>query len=194
MGGSLVAQSEGLGKGVTMVFTIPLDAAPKRRCSSTTAVAVVDNLWEDAKPSVLLRRLSAPPLRPDGDRSRSPSVATPPDSPASSAAVSAASSSPGGCVVASPSTAAPAAAPAAAPVHHHAESDARAVRVLIAEDDRLCQTLMRKLMPKMGFTATLVDNGASAIEACCSCGPDGGAFVSRFRTHLSVDVTEVFLL
>jgi signal transduction histidine kinase len=50
------------------------------------------------------------------------------------------------------------------------------VRVLIAEDDRLCQTLMRKLLPKMGFIATLVDNGASAVEEACSCGPDTGTF------------------
>ena len=50
------------------------------------------------------------------------------------------------------------------------------VRVLIAEDDRLCQTLMRKLLPKMGFIATLVDNGAAAIDACCELVPaTGGA-------------------
>ena len=50
------------------------------------------------------------------------------------------------------------------------------VRVLIAEDDRLCQTLMRHLMPKMGFTATLVDNGAAAIDTCCELLPaTGGA-------------------
>ena len=50
------------------------------------------------------------------------------------------------------------------------------VRVLIAEDDRLCQTLMRKLLPKLGFDATLVDNGGAAIDGCCELSPaTGGA-------------------
>jgi CheY-like chemotaxis protein len=169
MGGSLVAQSEGLGKGVTMVFTIPLGAELKR----SSSVVVVDNVW-DEKPSALLRRMSAP--HEGSDRSRSPSVASPPDSPAASfssapAADAGALSSQGGSVV-QQSAAAPAPQQDAAAE----EGDAR-LRVLIAEDDRLCQTLMRKLMPKMGFMASLVDNGAEAIEACCNCGPDGGAFV-----------------
>jgi CheY-like chemotaxis protein len=178
MGGSLVAQSEGLGKGVTMVFTIPLGAEFKR----TSAVVVVDNVW-DEKPSALLRRMSAP--REGSDRSRSPSVASPPDSPAASfsiapAAAAGVSSSQGGSVV-QQSAAAPAPQQDAAAE----EGDAR-LRVLIAEDDRLCQTLMRKLMPTMGFVVTLVDNGASAIEACCNCGPDGGAFVlGGFSSFLS---------
>ena len=42
--------------------------------------------------------------------------------------------------------------------------------MLVAED-RLCQTLMRKMLPKMGFDATLVDNGGAVIEACCTLAP-----------------------
>ena len=45
------------------------------------------------------------------------------------------------------------------------------LRILIAEDDRLSQTLMRKLLAKMGFKATLVDNGGAVIETCCELVP-----------------------
>ena len=30
---------------------------------------------------------------------------------------------------------------------------------------------MRKLLPKMGFDATLVDNGGAVIDACCALAP-----------------------
>jgi CheY-like chemotaxis protein len=138
MGGSLVAHSEGLGKGVTMEFVIPLRSGKKRRSST---VVVDMSALSRAHPC---DAAAAPPLPPQ----------TSPDSPVSDGASSPASAS------------ADAAPPAATDC----------VRVLIAEDDKLCQTLMRKLLPKMGFIATLVDNGASAVEEACSCGHDTGAF------------------
>ena len=52
---------------------------------------------------------------------------------------------------------------------------AKPLRVLVAEDDRLSQTLMKRLMPKMGFEATVVDNGQSAVDAVCASAPCGAA-------------------
>jgi hypothetical protein len=144
MGGSLVAHSDGLGKGVTMEFVIPLRSGIRRRSS----VVVVDM-------TALRVQACNAAAAPSSCVAPSLSVQTAPESPVSDAASSPASS--GGAD--------------AAPQHQ-----ADCVRVLIAEDDRLCQTLMRKLLPKMGFAATLVDNGASAVEEACRCGPDAGAF------------------
>ena len=49
------------------------------------------------------------------------------------------------------------------------------LRVLVAEDDRLSQTLMKRLMPKMGFEVTVVDNGQSAVDTVCASVPCGAA-------------------
>ena len=40
-----------------------------------------------------------------------------------------------------------------------------AVSVLVAEDDPLSQTVMRKLLSRLGARFTIVDNGALAVEA-----------------------------
>jgi hypothetical protein len=42
------------------------------------------------------------------------------------------------------------------------------ISILVAEDDRLSQTLMRKLMPKLGFAPTIVGTGVAAVEAACA--------------------------
>ena len=46
-------------------------------------------------------------------------------------------------------------------------------RALVAEDDRLSQTLLRKLLPKMGFEPTIVDNGALLVDAALAAAPGG---------------------
>ncbi len=62
-----------------------------------------------------------------------------------------------------------------------ADGSKRTLRVLVAEDDRLSQALMKRLMPKMGFEPTVVDNGLSAVEAACANTPCGAA-----RAHCAV--------
>jgi CheY-like chemotaxis protein len=42
------------------------------------------------------------------------------------------------------------------------------MRILIAEDDLLCQTLFERYMRKLGWEYTIVANGRLAVDACLS--------------------------
>ena len=103
LGGDLAASSDGLGKGCTLTFTVPL---------------VVPAEAVPAEPP-------RPPLPP-------PVSPLPP----------------------------PGSSPAAATL-----GSSNAVRVLVAEDDPLSQTVMRKVLSRLGLRFTLVGDGAAAVEA-----------------------------
>ena len=170
MGGALTAHSEGEGKGTTMRFVVPLrvpanpsagstmTAFPPRTPSVTTSkmarVKSVEGLWA-------LRESLNTSLGNSGANSARISISIP-DTTATDTAADA-------VVAEAPATPV---SVAASPLLH-----APRCRVLVAEDDRLSQTLMRKLLPKMGFDPLVVDNGALALQAAIDAAP-GGAHLS----------------
>ena len=155
MGGALVAHSDGLGKGTTMEFTIPLLPVPRRsRRSSTSAAA--------GAAAAAMARLSSSHLQSQLSSSRPCSPCSTHDAPSSPTSPT--------------SPASPASTAADAPAAPRASLDAPHARVLVAEDDRLSQTIMRKLLPKMGFAPTVVENGALAIDAAVEAAATGAAF------------------
>jgi CheY-like chemotaxis protein len=59
---------------------------------------------------------------------------------------------------------------AAADPRPHGPSDAapRVLRVLLAEDNRINQTLARRILERAGHTVVVADNGLLAVEAACA--------------------------
>jgi hypothetical protein len=183
MGGDLTAQSEGLGNGTTLTFTIPLcvpspeDGVPRvssvragggalqaPHAGSCAGAAAASNSDADAHadersatPTAALVAAATPPavVAPPLTPSMPPSDA-PPAPPAAVSAASAANILP---------------LPRAA-AHH----------ILVAEDDALSQAVMRKVLSRLGLRFTLVGDGAAAVEAyrrgACR-RPAVGPFVAR---------------
>jgi hypothetical protein len=187
MGGDLVAESDGLGRGTIVTFTIPLCPAsrddvstPSSRTASCAAAS-----------SALLDAVAAAALSPRGGAAR----ATPLERTISSSA--AASDGRGSAVLHPPRW-----QPTAISIPHSGGGDdsppppltlpsPRAVgsdsfvlpplvlspppspsspsptnvNVLVAEDDALCQAVMRKILGRLGVRFTLVGNGAAAVAA-----------------------------
>lgn len=57
----------------------------------------------------------------------------------------------------------------AAPSPRHADDGPpRALRVLVAEDDKLCTALMRKILVRLRVAGTIVGDGAAAVAAYSS--------------------------
>ncbi len=106
LGGDLTATSEGLGKGCTLTFTVPLCVATGEQLAEGPAT---EDMPAEPPP------LPLPPL--------------------------------------------PASLPPAEP------PEAGGVSVLVAEDDKLSQAVMRKVMSRLGLRLTLVGDGAAAVEA-----------------------------
>lgn len=132
LGGDLTATSEGLGKGCTLTFTVPL-------CVPTGEPQLAGGPAAEDMPA------EPPPL---------------------------------------PLPSLPAAVPPAEPPHLSPE--AGGVSVLVAEDDKLSQAVMRKVMSRLGLRLTLVGDGAAAVEAytrgAFACFAESSAFV---LTHVS---------
>jgi hypothetical protein len=143
MGGALSAHSEGEGKGTTLEFAIPLRRVTERGSEEETHCA---GPVASADTSALLGVL---PRRDDSD-----CVIVPSRFSVASSSRSSYASEETAAAEPLPASALPPAAPL--------------IRVLVAEDDRLSQTLMRKLLPKMGFDPHIVDNGLCAVEAACA--------------------------
>ncbi len=175
MGGDLTAHSEGLGRGTTVTFTIPLllsspddvstprggrrsaagsalfgafvAAAASPRCSAGRASpperdAAADQDAAHSRPTAI--DVFAP--RADSDDGLSP-----PLTPSSPRAVAAASFVPPPLLLTPPPP-----SPSPSPPN---------VSVLVAEDDALCQAVMRKILGRLGVRFTIVGNGAAAVAA-----------------------------
>ena len=172
MGGTLTAQSAGEGTGTTMQYVMPLrlpsaphgtpsavngsarDAADACEEANTSSAERLQRLRESfasasKRPSIVV---PSPPCSPPSSPPRDDGT---PSSTLSAAASPLSSSGSG------------------SPLLHASPL----CRVLVAEDDRLSQTLMRKLLPKMGFDPLVVDNGALALQAAIDAAP-GGAHLS----------------
>ena len=139
MGGDLTAQSEGKGKGTTLTFTIPLCMPRGGRPSSVAAASEPEALPEAALPPESRTVDGSSPVGVPGSRADAhedaAATAVPP-SPAS------ASSTP-------PS-------PLPTPTEPN---------ILVAEDDMLSQTVMRKVLNRLALRHTIVSDGAAAVEA-----------------------------
>ena len=178
MGGDLTASSEGLGKGCTLTFIIPLcepsaaDSAAAAGAADTAAVGSHSGggalegggeitPWV-AEPAAPPSPLQPPPARLPPMRLPSPAASPPPSPEASQSPVS---PSPPPSPSASQLSSAP--SPPASPTAPRAPLalDPGAPSVLVAEDDQLSQTVMRKLLSALRLRFTLVGNGAAAVEA-----------------------------
>ncbi len=195
MNGRLSAHSEGEGKGCTMEFSIPLIRAGSAR-RARSSIASISSLRSCSPPgredsataplpgrcdsAARLRRmrlsltehvgrdvtlLEEPPTCDDS------LPGEPPASAVSQRSIVSVSSSVDDSALLL------------------ADGSKRTLRVLVAEDDRLSQALMKRLMPKMGFEPTVVDNGLSAVEAACANTPCGAS-----RAALRCGVVRCWLL
>jgi CheY-like chemotaxis protein len=132
MGGDLVAESGGVGKGTTLVFTIPLmlpsDAAdaPPSPSPPPSPSSSGDSQAPGSSPSTPRTPAQPPPSAQYAPPPMSPQPAAPP-------------SPPGG--------------------------DISSLSVLVAEDDLLSQTVMRKVLGRLGVSFAIEANGALAVEA-----------------------------
>jgi hypothetical protein len=174
MGGDLTAQSEGLGKGTTLTFTIPLsvpspeDGVP--RVSSVRICRVSGFAAASAGGALQAPHAgscagAAAASNSDAHVHANERSATP------TAALVAAATPP--AVVAPPLEPfmPPSDAPPAPPATVSAASAANilplpsAAHILVAEDDPLSQAVMRKVLSRLGLRHTLVGDGAAAVEA-----------------------------
>ena len=157
MGGTLTAHSEGAGTGATMCFMMPLylpdaeDAAdwggspaPERGLSRANLPGGASTHDNSAE---RMRRFHA---SLSSIRSCAVTAEPSPNIPATELITSPALDVEGG--------------DSPAPVVY---------RALVAEDDRLSQTLLRKLLPKMGFEPTIVENGALLVDVALAAAPGG---------------------
>jgi hypothetical protein len=145
MGGDLTAQSE--GKGTTLTFTIPLCTPREGRPSSVVAAAAAAAVAPkpEALPGALL------PLE-SGTVHGSPPPAGVPGSRADAHEDAAATAVPP--LPASASSTPP--SPLPTPTGPN---------ILVAEDDMLSQTVMRKVLNRLALRHTIVSDGAAAVEA-----------------------------
>jgi hypothetical protein len=164
MGGDLTAASEGMGKGTTMTFTIPLCVPPEDVVVSSGAAvdaadAPLDGAWALALPESAASR----GISNDSALAQQDAVAVA-----------------GGTADGVPAFAAPLAAfrpppllpppsPTASPTPPITPTSSlpspSAAHILVAEDDALSQAVMRKVLSRLGLRLTLVGDGAAAVEA-----------------------------
>jgi hypothetical protein len=166
MGGDLTATSEGLGRGTTLTFSIPL-CVPEP--GDPAAAAEVGGQSGDA---------SMPAAAESWDSSSSSALPLPCDDAQVAAAAAAAAAAPQPSPAAppppwppSPSTSSRSLLPPASP---SPVPPGGAANVLVAEDDALSQMVMRKLLTALRLRFTIVPNGAAAVEA----------YKQGTRTHL----------
>jgi hypothetical protein len=175
MGGDLTAHSAGLGRGTTVTFTIPLllsspddvstprggrrsaagsalfgafvAAAASPRCSAERASPPERDAAAD-QAAARSRPIDIDVFAPRADSDDGP---PPPLTPSSPRAAAAASFVPPPLLLTPPPP-----SPSPSPPN---------VSVLVAEDDALCQAVMRKILGRLGVRFTIVGNGAAAVAA-----------------------------
>ncbi len=153
MGGDLLAESEGLGKGSTLTFIIPLCTPPLGSSrSSEDGSCVVHVAAAAAVPPDDASSLDATATCAAGDENSASRRAT---TPAAPAAV--------GASFVPPPLKLALTTPSVLPVPE--EPPARIANILVAEDDALSQAVMRKILTRLALRFTIVDNGVAAVEA-----------------------------
>jgi hypothetical protein len=152
LGGDLTAESEGLGKGCIMTFTVPLCVPEPAEAAAAAAAAALPPLQTEEERDNS-RSLGSPAevLEPPASHLPHAPPPPPPPSPASSAAAS----PPGS----------PSLLPMAVARSGATTTAAADVSILVAEDDALSQAVMRKVLSRLGLRCTLVGDGAAAVEA-----------------------------
>ncbi len=150
MGGDLLAASDGLGCGATFTLQLPLVLPP----------GAPPHAQLSALNNALVCVIGSGEARMGGIRRRSVCEAsTPSPSPATSRDLTAA------VVPTAAAAAAAAEGPAAEELKPGQRRDGAALRILVAEDDRVSQVIVRKLLKHVGAEVTLVGDGAAAVEA-----------------------------
>jgi hypothetical protein len=148
LGGDLTAASEGLGKGCIFTFTVPLCEPPPADAATAALLPPLLLLPPHTEEDVRSASGSLPAEALDLSQTRLPLEHPPP--PLSSPALLSSSTPP----PASPTMSST-----------DAEAAAGVVSILVAEDDALSQTVMRKVLSRLGLRYTLVGDGAAAVEA-----------------------------
>jgi CheY-like chemotaxis protein len=181
MGGDLLAASEGLGKGVTLTFIIPLCTPPLGSSrSSEDGSCVVHVTAAAAVPPDDASSLDATATCVAGDED-SASGDSEQGSASRRAAMPPAPAAVGASFVPPPLQLAPTTAAALSSLGEM--PPARVANILVAEDDALSQAVMRKILTRLALRFTIVGNGVAAVEAykqgACWCRAD--ASVSRLH-------------
>jgi two-component system sensor histidine kinase EvgS len=166
MGGDLTAASEGMGKGTTMTFTIPLceppgDVAVSSGAAVNAADAPLDGAWALALPeSAASRGISDDSaLKQESEDAVAVTGGSADGVPAFAAPLAALRPPP---LLPPPS---PTASPAPPVTPPSVLPSPNAAHILVAEDDPLSQAVMRKVLSRLGLRHTLVGDGAAAVEA-----------------------------
>jgi hypothetical protein len=180
MGGDLTATSEGLGRGTTLTFSIPLCVPAADDAAVAAAAKGGQNGGGEPVPGIAAAAAAAAagdestPAAPESDDSSgSFTAALSPSTPRAQHkhhAAGDASAAPPSSPAASPppwslATPPPSPSPPASPSTPGRPFAPGAANVLVAEDDALSQVVMRKLLTALRLRFTLVGNGAAAVEA-----------------------------
>jgi hypothetical protein len=156
MGGALTASSEGRDRGTTFTFTIPL------RLPAAAEEQDGDSAADD------VAMIHAPP----------PLLQT--SSSTVALAFAAVTSAPTISVAATPPP-----QPVTPPNGGMVQDSLRGLRVMVAEDDKLCASLMQKVLARLQVAGTVVSDGVEAValykqgawSGACAC----GASVAQMR-------------
>jgi signal transduction histidine kinase len=179
MGGDISAQSDGPGRGATFILRLPLVTPPGTppRALSSVSDAVVFVIGAGAPPASASSSSSdpAPPTPVSSFRSDDLCAASPAPPDAHSASAEASAGAADAPPTRTPS--ATASTPRQQHAHTHAprrsvrelkpgqRADGAPLRLLVAEDDRVSQVIVKKLLAHVGAEVLLVGDGAAAVEA-----------------------------
>jgi signal transduction histidine kinase len=212
MGGDITAHSEGLRRGATFILRLPLATPPgtPQRALSFVTDSVVFVIGAGGPPSAASSGSTDRPtptssFRSDGGDFRAVSPlpeADAVDSAAAAASPPTSDTSPAATAAATPPARTSSSTMASShPPTHHARAPRRScgggarelkpgqradgapLRLLVAEDDRVSQVIIKKLLAHVGAEVLLVGDGAAAVEAYRSA-PDAFDLILMVRQHL----------